>query len=160
MIYYASKHGATKQLAVDMARKLNASYKDIKDVTTLEGDCIILGASVYVGSFSKAFKAFWNEHKEVLKDKRVYLYVSCLNAELLDQVIQQNLGDDAHTIIKEIVAIGGVINCTKMSFMERMIIKVVNKKEQFVPKVKKDTIINRIDQKRVDELLQKVVIHE
>lgn len=158
-IYYASKYGATKSVANYIAEQLHAPCKAITKEQTIEGDCIILGASVYAGMLSKECKAFWNQHKSKLKDKQVYMFICSMNADTVPQVIKENLGHDASAMFKEIIAVGGKFDFSKMHFMERIIIKLINKKAKFASKIKKDMLIDQIQYQKVNELIEKVIAH-
>lgn len=128
LIAYGTKYGFTKKCAEILAKKLNEKA-DICDLNVsnpnpAQYDIIIIGGSIYAGKIRKPVKRFCSENLDVLKSKKIGLFV-CGLAE----------GDNALKQLKsvypkELVSIsiakenfGGECNYNKMNFFERFIMK-------------------------------------
>lgn len=82
LVTYASKHGATAEIAQKVARILKAFKLDvtarrvayIEDIS--EYDALILGSALYLGEWMPDAVDFLEEHQEALKDKAVWLFAS------------------------------------------------------------------------------------
>jgi len=80
LIVYATKYGATKQIAEQLAEYLGGA--DLVDVgkgetaSLTEYDCVVLGSPLTAGSIRKEVKAFAQQHAGELGGKRLGLFVS------------------------------------------------------------------------------------
>ena len=79
LIVYATKYGATKQIAEQLAEYLGGA--DLVDVgkgetaSLTEYDCVVLGSPLTAGSIRKEVKAFAQQHAGELGGKRLgYLF--------------------------------------------------------------------------------------
>lgn len=80
LVVYASRHGATAGIADRIAGRLNAhgtaaESRHLREVATLDGyDTFVFGAPVYEQSWPPEASAFVAEHREALRDRRVWLF--------------------------------------------------------------------------------------
>jgi menaquinone-dependent protoporphyrinogen oxidase len=82
LVAYASKHGATAEIADALAEELTrrgvqAEAKAADDVKSLDGyDAVVLGSAVYMGQWLKAARELAESHPEALGGMPVWLFSS------------------------------------------------------------------------------------
>ncbi len=82
LVAYASKHGATQQIAERIAEKLRtagqeAEARPIKIAGDLAGyDAFVIGSAVYFGSWQKEATAFVRRNRALLASRPVWLFSS------------------------------------------------------------------------------------
>lgn len=82
LVAYASKHGATREIAERIAEKLSAAGLDIElqpisAVSDMVGyDAAVIGSAAYFGSWLKEATAFVRHHQAHLADRPVWLFSS------------------------------------------------------------------------------------
>lgn len=156
-IIYGSKYGATKNLANRFGDILSAEVYDANETIDInDSDIIIFGSSVYAGGLNKSLKVWINSHQEQLYSKRIFLFLCCLQTEEGNKVIRENLGEDFFSKLSYIECLGGVIDYSKMNFIEKRIINMINKKAQMFEYDKQTKIYNMVQEKRIQNFLQKV----
>ena len=149
IVLYKSKYGATASIAQRLSQEVSCDVQELTSNTSIKDyDQIVLGSSVYVGMFDKELKTFVNTHMEELRTKKVYMYVSCLKKEEVEKVIRENLGEEFLSLLQRVISIGGVLDFSKMSFMHRQIIKMVNSKDNIVERVDKVSVANMLDEEQ------------
>lgn len=82
LVAYASKHGATREIAECIAKTLtekgidctSLSAEQARDVATY--DAVVAGSAVYIGKMRKEIRRFLQKNEQVLKTKRLWLFVS------------------------------------------------------------------------------------
>ena len=149
LIVYASRHGTTSEYAKQLFQLLNGnvdlcflnergdSLPDLSVYTT-----IVIGGSIHFGKNSKSVIKFTNENLELLKTKRVGLFVTCHFEG--DKALQQlNNAYPKELIDRAIVAdyFEGELLFPKMNAWEKFITKLVLRKDEIKPIVSKDRII-------------------
>jgi menaquinone-dependent protoporphyrinogen oxidase len=82
LVVYASKHGATREIAEHIARALNDKRLDT-DLRPVDGsadpadyDAVVLGSAVYFGSWMKEATEFAHRYRSVLVGRPVWLFSS------------------------------------------------------------------------------------
>jgi len=145
LIVYATKHGATKQIAEQLAEYLGGA--DLVDVgagetaSLTEYDCVLLGSPLTAGSIRKEVGAFVRQHAGELGGKRLGLFVSGLQGEDEDSYFQQNFPPELLAAARAKAFLGGVFDPAKCGFVARKIIKAASKLEGYT---------NTIDPARVE----------
>ena len=147
LVTYASKHGATEEIAERIAGKLRQLGKDVEvrpvEAVELAGDlrrleAVVIGSAVYFGSWMKEATAFVRANCEALAARPVWLFSSGPTGEAAppDQPDQPDQPDpkqiaelNAAIRPQEHRMFGGELNHHKLSFPERMIIKGVKAPE-------------------------------
>lgn len=82
LIGYASKHGATREIAEHIATTLRAAGHDadsqaVNSVADLAGyDAFVIGSAVYFGSWRKEATEFVLKHQDLLASRPVWLFSS------------------------------------------------------------------------------------
>jgi menaquinone-dependent protoporphyrinogen oxidase len=140
-IVYASKHGATAEIAGRLAEQLDSLQQkaDSAASTTLidltnctdknpdiaEFDTVILGTAFYAGNFMSSMKKFIAKAAQALSEKKIALFISGLvpdeehqNKELTNAFPQELLDRAAATAF-----LGGRLRRKELSWFERMVVK-------------------------------------
>lgn len=132
LILYGTKYGSAKVVAEKIS-KIGDTICDIKDFngSLNEYDQIIIGSSIYVGMMDKMIKEFIKNHYDELQNSTSLLYLCGLSKENKDKVVEDNI-KDRKVCFGQICFVGGTLDFDRMSFFERLIIKLINKKANFV----------------------------
>lgn len=149
LIVYASRHGTTSEYAKRLFQLLNGnvdlcflnergeSLPDLSVYTT-----IVIGGSIHYGKNSKSVLKFTNDNMELLKTKRLGLFVTCHYEG--DKALEQlNNAYPKELLDRAIVAdyFEGELLFPKMNIWEKFITKLVLRKDEIKPIVSKDRII-------------------
>jgi len=144
LILYATKYGATKEIAEKIATLVEGSQiynvKE-KNIPHLEPyDCIFLGSSVYAGSIRKEMKEYITLNKNMLKDKKLALFLSGMGTESSEKVFKDNFPAELleTAISKEIL--GGIFDPQKANKLEKTIFKLVAKQGDYKSTINQDKI--------------------
>lgn len=116
----------------------------MKTISIAEFDCIILGSSIYVGQINKVLKSWVNQHESMLLSKPLGLFVCCGVDEQKSTYFTNNFSSYLLEHAKVIESFGGIMDESKMTWAQRMIIKMVEKSQ----KEKREVVLfeNRIRQ--------------
>jgi len=151
LILYATKCGAAAEIAKRIAEKIDgAVVHDLKqsEVHDLAGfDCIIVGSSVYAGMFRKEAKMFLSQNAEVLRQRKLGLFISGMSSGEQQKMFADNVPKDLIESAKATVMPGGIFDPKKAGFIARLIMKAVTKQSGYV-----DTIDNDKIKKFVEEI--------
>lgn len=135
LILFATKHGAAKEIAHHIAKKIDGSVvHNLKqgDAPSIEQfDCIIIGSSVYAGSILKEVKAFIAQNTDTLRKKPLGLFLSGLDAKQEQTYFKNNFSPDILQTAKAMSFLGGVFDPKKTGIMERLIMKLVAKQSEY-----------------------------
>lgn len=141
LILYATKHGAAREAARRIADKIDGAvlhYLKQGGVPPLAGfDCVIIGSSVYVGSFRKEAKTFLAQNAEVLRSKRLGIFLCGMDASQEQAYLKANVPPDILQTAKGACFLGGIFDPKKAGAMGRFIMKAVAKQSEYT-----DTIDN------------------
>lgn len=152
LIIYGTKHGSAKKCSEILKKKINgdvtvvnAAKDNIPDLSMF--DTIIVGGSIYMGNIQKEVKSFCFNNSNVLKNKRVGLFICCMNKENTDDQINNAFPKEIldNAVCKE--SFGGEFIFKTMNFMERFIVKKISKT---------DKDISEINDKNIDEFVRKI----
>ena len=152
-IIYCSKHGATRKIAEEMAAGLflkNVRLYDLNETSVddlKQYQVVIIGGSIYFGQIQKKIKTFCNENMEILMQKNLGLFISCLTKEQeqeeFDNAFPESLRK--HAVAKGLM--GGELIYKKLSLLEKIAIKFVGKDS---------TDVHEINYKAIDEFIEKI----
>jgi len=136
LILYATKYGATREIAGRIADKLGgAVLYDLKqdDVPALgDFDCVIIGSSLYAGSIRKEAKAFLAKHPKQLHGKKFGLFLSGMAKSDERKYFKDNFPADILQGVTATCFAGGIFDPQKANGMERLIMKAVTKQSGYV----------------------------
>lgn len=131
-IIYASTYGSTRKIAQILNQKISDStLVDIKKekIDPNLFDTIILGSSIYIGQIDKHLKNFISMNMDVLKKKKIGIYLCCGFEENVQTYLDTNF--DKELVNKAVImTMGGEMDVSKMSFAHKMITRMVQKSEQ------------------------------
>lgn len=144
LILYASKHGATHEIAKRIACRINDSViyslkqNDIPSLSQF--DCIIVGSPLYAGMIQKQVKKFLNQNADDLRGKKLGLFLSGLDASKENVYFDANFTQDILQAATAKSFLGGIFDPKKTGFMERFIIKIVTKQSAYTENILDDKI--------------------
>ena len=132
IIYYASKHGATKEIAGRLAGLLeNATIVNLCDPSIPspeEAERVIVGGSVYIGKLRKEMKGFLIQHQTALVQRPLGLFLLGLDEKLSCDALQKEAPPELITAARRVDWLGGVINPANCSLLERIVLRLVTGK--------------------------------
>jgi menaquinone-dependent protoporphyrinogen oxidase len=82
LVVYASKHGATREIAEAVAAELRAGgcaadCRAAQDAVELDGyDAVVLGSATYIKRWRREARHFLREHRAALADRPLWLFSS------------------------------------------------------------------------------------
>lgn len=147
LIVYGTKYGTAEKCSNILKDKLKGEIITINvkkdNVPNLaQFDNIIIGGSIYAGQIQKEIKNFCLTNLNILKTKRIGLFICGLNDKDVD--VQLN-----NAFSKELVAIaigkeyfGGEIMFSKMNFLEKFIMKRMTKADKDTSKLLEENMNN------------------
>jgi len=147
IILYATKHGATAEIASRIANNIeNTTVHNLEQPTPdlAEYDCIIIGSAVYAGMFRKEVKTFFAQNSNILKTKKLGFFASGMSKSESDKVFAENVPDELLQAAKVSMVLGGIFDPKKANFAERLIMKAVTKQSGYV---------DAIDDEKIDEFV-------
>ncbi|MGN1401949.1 MAG: flavodoxin domain-containing protein [Bacillus sp. (in: firmicutes)] len=136
LIMYASKSGTTETCAQLLKSDLpQADLVNLgEEKPDLENyDIVLAGGSIRYGSLNDILKSYVEEHVEELAEKQLGLFICC--ASQTEQQINQLFIDNfppallKHAFAKE--SFGGEIRNDRLSFIEKVIIKLISKRKDY-----------------------------
>lgn len=132
LIVYSSKYGCTEQCAKILSEELKGeadliNLKNVKDINISKYDTVIIGGSIYIGKIQKEVAGFCAKNLDILKEKRIGLFICGMQKE---EEIQSELNNNfPPELLKIAVAkehFGGEFRFDKMNFLERMVVRKVS----------------------------------
>jgi menaquinone-dependent protoporphyrinogen oxidase len=150
LILYASKYGATGDIAKRVAEKIGDAevYKLGSDtVPPLDGyDCVIVGSSIYAGAIRKEAKAFVTANAETLNGKTLGLFVCGLDGGKGAEYFDANFPAETVSKAKAAMYLGGVFDPKKAGLFDRLAIWMITKQSGRVDKTD-DALIDEFAKK-------------
>jgi menaquinone-dependent protoporphyrinogen oxidase len=141
LVAFATKHGATKEIAEKIGAMLrqaglSADVIPVGGVRDLNSYmAVILGSAVYVGKWQGDAEKFLQANEKILADRPVWLFSSGPTGEgdPLELVEGQRMPVALKPIVerirpRDVTVFHGNINLEKLNFMEKWAIKNVAKK--------------------------------
>lgn len=141
LVTYASKYGATKEIAERIGDVLNQTGLQV-DVFPIDGrrdltsyQAVILGSAVYIGKWQKEAVAFVQIHEKALSERPVWLFSSgpTGDGDPVELVEGWRLPAELQPVVnrirpRDIAVFHGYINPDKLNFIENWAIKSLVKK--------------------------------
>ena len=140
LIAYASEAGSTAEIAsfindILLEAGLSSTHTNIKNINSFdEYDVIFIGSPIYMGKWKKEATKFIEKNQKQLNNKKVFYFLTCISLTLNDEeklAEVPNFLNYERSLIKPLSEgrFAGVINPKKLSFMQKMIIKMVKAPE-------------------------------
>ncbi len=148
LIVYSSKYGCTEKCADFLSKELKdkpdiINLKNCKDVNLSLYNKVIIGGSIYMGKIQKEVSDFCSKNLEVLKEKKIGLFICGMQeGDSINTEINQNFPKELIEIATVIKHFGGEFDFSKMSFFEKLIVKIVAKTSSNKSNILKDNITN------------------
>lgn len=134
LILYSTTYGYAEEIAIALAERYSeATIQNIqmnKKVDLSAYDHVVLGGSVYVGKIHKDLVAFAVSHEAELLNKKLGLFICCLFGDKYMEEMHANFSDALIDHAYATENFGGKLQTEKMSFVHKMIMKVVAKSER------------------------------
>jgi len=143
IILYATKHGATAEIARRIADKIeNTTVHNLEQPAPdlAEYDCIIIGSAVYAGMFRKEVKTFFAQSSNILKTKKLGLFACGMSKSESDKVFTENVPDELLQATKASMLLGGIFDPEKANFAEKLIMKAVTKQSGYIDTIDDEKI--------------------
>ncbi|MGI6609961.1 MAG: flavodoxin domain-containing protein [Limnochordia bacterium] len=133
LIAYSTRHGTTLRHAEALARVLpgEVALADLRQEPAIDISpfgTVIVGGAIYFGHVSAALREFCLANIEELKQKRLGLFICCWHeGEEAQKQLQAAYPLELLDAAKAKAAFGGEMDLTTMSFIERLITRLVGK---------------------------------
>jgi len=137
LVTFASRHGATAEIAREIAavlarRGYDPSVRSVEDVTTLEPyDAVVLGSAVYIGRWLKPAAEFVDRNREALAARPVWLFSSGPIGDPpkpdADPIDVAAISDETHA--REHRVLAGRLDKKRLTFGEKAIALAVHASE-------------------------------
>ncbi|ACO86181.1 flavodoxin [Clostridium botulinum] len=145
LIVYGTKHGTTEKCSKLLKNKLsgevviiNIKKENMPDITAFNN--IIIGGSIYMGQIQKEVKNFSRENINVLKEKRVGVFICGLNEKDIEAQLNNAFPEELLTNAVAKECFGGECILKNMDFFERFIMKKVGKIDKDTSKISEENI--------------------
>lgn len=148
LILYATRHGCAEKCAAKLGAALQgevkiANFKDAGAIDLADYEAVVIGGSIHAGKIQKGVKNFYAKNLEVLKSKRLGLFLCCM--EEGPKAEEQFAGAFPEVLVRAATAkgfFGGELDFDRMNWLEKAIIKKVSKIDASVSKIKEQTILD------------------
>ncbi|RUT46380.1 flavodoxin [Paenibacillus anaericanus] len=135
LILYAGKYGSTEKCVDTLKKSLTGPIETInlnRDIppNVSPYNKVIIGGSIYFGQFQKASKQFCVDNLDLLKQKKIGLFMCCGNPENINQYMVEAFPAELleHAVIKD--CFGGELERNKMKFFDKLITGMILKSAQ------------------------------
>jgi len=132
VIVYASNHGTTEKVANIIREKLDSTTVqtiNLKSKQKVDLSCyetVIIGGSIHAGGIQREVKKFIKENTIILMQKRVALYLCCMNEPEERREFEANYPEllRNHSVYNAIA--GGEYLFEKMNFIEKFLVRKIS----------------------------------
>lgn len=146
IIIYSSKYGCTADCAAYLKKNLtgDVTAADINLIdTTVDLDkynTVIVGSSIYIGAVSKKLRSYCKDNFELLRKKRLGIFLCCGFSEQADEYLKANFSQELLDHAETIEIFGGEARMEKMSFPDKLIMKAATKGKYSELKISKEVM--------------------
>lgn len=146
LIAYVTKHGCTEKCAIKVANKLpdTVELKNLKnkmDVNITKYEAVIIAGSIHAGQIQKEIKNFCKNNQDILKQKKIGLYICCMDeGKKAEKQFENAFPEELRKVAVAKGLFGGEFNFDKMNFVERFLVKRIAKVKESVSKIKEENI--------------------
>lgn len=152
LLVYRSKHGSIEEvmkyiqdnLPEESQNTLINLKKNKESFKIQDANNIIIGTSVYAGTIHSEIKHFIKDNYSLLKDKNIYMIISCADKDKIPEVLDKNFGENKDCI-NEVIYAGYAFKLEDMGFFEKMIIKKITKIEKSQKNLKMGAVNDLLD---------------
>lgn len=160
LILFGSKHGTVEICANKLKEYLNGEIDIVNvdnndDILLDKYDNIIIGSSVYAGAFNKKVKAFIENNKNKLINKKLGLFMCCMSqGERIREQFEQNVSKEILEAAVVKSNFGGGFKFSKMNFFEKNIIKMIAKKDKDLGEIDGKSDISMINEEAIKKFAE------
>lgn len=138
LVVYVSRQGCSEKSATLIQRALGddcdiVDLEQRSDVSPGDYDIVVIGGPIYYGRMHSAVSAFCQRHLATLLQRRVGLYICCMQGgETAQQELREAFPPELfeHAAARSIF--GGEIHMERINFIERFIVRAVVRSEYSV----------------------------
>ena len=131
LIVYATRHGFTEKCASLLKEKLSTRAElcelkkrrpDLSPYATF-----IIGGSIHAGSIQKSIRLFCSKYKDILLERKVGLFLSCMQeGEEAQKEFEDAYPDWLREHAQAKAIFGGAFNFERMNAIERFMIRKIS----------------------------------
>lgn len=132
IIIYSSTYGYAKDCASELSKQLkgevllvNVSTDKIPSLN--EFDNVVIGGSIYMGQISKKIKAYCTSNVDLLKNKRVGLFLCCGLPENFEKNIKNSFPEELLEKAISLESFGGELRVKKMKLTHKILTAFMKK---------------------------------
>lgn len=146
LIVYATKYGCTEKCAKMLEDKIGGTVvlQNLKNSTQNiieDYDRIIIGGSVYMGQIQKEVTEFCTKNLKMIKNKKIGLFICCMReGEVAETELNTLFPKELLQVAIAKDYFGGEFIMNKMSFMDKLITKVIAKTNKDTSKILQENI--------------------
>ena len=132
IIIYASTYGYAKDCANELSKQLTGEVLIVNvstdTILSISGfDNVVIGGSIYMGHISKKIKAFCISNLNLLKNKRVGLFLCCGLPEDFEKNIENAFPKELLRKAISVESFGGELRIEKMKFTHKILAGLIKK---------------------------------
>ena len=132
IILYASIYGYTKDCATKLSKQLKGEVLLINVLTDKiptidEFDNVVIGGSIYMGQISKKIKVYCTSNIDLLKNKRVGLFLCCGLPKNYEINIKNAFPEELLKHAISVESFGGELRIEKMKFTHKILVGIMKK---------------------------------
>ena len=132
IVIYGSNYGYAKDCAKELSKQLkgevllvNVSTDSIPSIE--EFDNVVIGGSIYMGKVSKIIKEYITSNVELLKNKRVGLFLCCGLPEDFEKNIKNAFPEELLKKVISVESFGGELRIEKMNLTHKILVGLMKK---------------------------------
>lgn len=99
----------------------------LNDATLEKADIVIIGGSIYMGQIQKGIKDYCYKNLELLKTKKIALFLCCGLAENFETNLKNAFPEELLLLAFSKECFGGELRTDKMKFSHKIITKLMEK---------------------------------
>ncbi len=153
IVLYGSFHGTTEYFAQLISSSLDIQCENIHNFNIQDIDLydfIIIGSAIQKFKFHPAVNDFFSKNVDTLKNRKIFLFISCYNPLILNDILSQ-LNSEILASIKISMVLGGKIDWKKLCFVEKLLVYGIS----LIHKVKLKNF-DSINIKRVEKFIERI----
>lgn len=151
LIVYASSHGTTEKVANIIKEKLDSStvqtinLKSKQKIDLSNYETVIIGGSIHAGSIQREVKNFIKENTITLMEKRVALFLCCMNEKEEQTEFNNNYPELLRNHSTYNAIVGGEYIFEWMNFIEKFLVRKIAGVSASVSKLRYSEIDNLVN---------------
>lgn len=150
LIVYASSHGTTEKVANFIREKLDSTTTQVVNLKKMSKidlsgyETIIIGGSIHAGGIQSEMKKFIKENTINLMEKRVALFLCCMNEKEEQTELNNNYPELLRNHSTYNAIVGGEYIFERMNFIEKFLVRKIAGANSSVSKLRYNEIENLV----------------